>query len=260
MAFKVGGGNKGAVKRTYTSRGLGGTSGVSQSEGSTRSSVNPMDETGDRDSYEGSGTGYRKSIHDQLEALQATDLLRNALYEVFTALKTHARTLQQLNDPQQRRFHQQEFAAKLEDLEGLTHPHLWEGTAVMRLFAGRSHLLIFPAEMAIEQFTPVQLDLTRVDWNNTESIGRAIDTLDHALDLLEQISTATQTQRNITDAAMASMPHGQPARLAQTGNIKNVEFANKTAQWLRSAMLANGRKAIQVQARKLSNQALHLVG
>ena len=178
MAFKVGGGDKGAVKRTYSSRGLGGVSGVSQTEGSTRSSVNPMNETGDRDSYEGSGTGYRKSIHDQLEALQATEMLRAALEEVFTQLKSHARSVQQLRDPHQNRYHRQEFASTLEDLDMLTQPELWEGTAVMRLFAGKGHLLILPNDITIQHFSPKSLRLNRLNWDVPESIASAIDQMD----------------------------------------------------------------------------------
>jgi hypothetical protein len=259
MGIKLGG-SKGAVKRTYSSRALGGATSVSQSEGTTRSSVNPTNETGDRDSYEGSGTGYRKTIHDQLEALQATEILRVALEEAFNTLKTHLEAVQQTTDPQRQRYHQHEFNNAREELDVLTQPQLWEDTAVMRIFVGLGDHLVLPEGLTLQHFSPRPLDLYRINWDDPDSLSHALDQLDTALDLLESLTASTHSARQITEAAMASMPHGRSARLSQTQVISNATLASKTAQWLRSAMLADGRIAVQVQASKLSHQALHLVG
>ena len=259
MAIKLGG-DKGAVKRTYSSRSLGGVSGTTQSEGTTRSSVNPMNETADRDSYEGSGTGYRKTIHDQLEAIQATEVLMDALVEVLEDLKNSARCIHQARDDSQTRFHQHAFITALELLDALTNPELWDGTAVMRVFVGQAHLLLFPEGFSIYDFSPESLKLLNLDWSEKTTFPKAIDQIDVALERLEQLRHETSRVGKVTDAAMASMPHGQSARIQQIQTIPNVEFAAKTAHWIRSAMLANRQKAIEVQANRLSHQALHLVG
>ena len=259
MSIKFGG-NKGAVKRTYSSRGLGGVSSATRTEGSSRSSVNPMNETGDRDTYEGSGTGYRKSLHDQLEALQATEVLRVAIQDVLERMKEQARHLGRATEDNAKRFHTQEFTVALDDLDTLTKPELWEKTAVMRLFATLDATLVFPEGIAISDFTPKALNLEGIDWGMPNSSAFVIDRIDTALMRLEQIEESTRTTRRVVDAALASMPHGKPSRIQQSNKINTLEYATQTAQWIRSAMLANGHQAIKVQAQRLSNQALHLVG
>lgn len=259
MSIKLGG-NKGAVKRTYSSRGLGGVSSATRTEGSSRSSVNPMNETGDRDTYEGSGTGYRKSLHDQLEALQATEVLRVAIEEVLERLKGHSRQLGHLTQKNEERFHVQEFQVALDELDALTRPELWEKTAVMRLFATLDSALIFPEGIAISDFTPTALKLVTLDWSHPDTSASTIDRIDAALMKLEQVEESTRSSRRVVDAALASIPHGKPSRIQQSNKINTIEFATQTAQWIRSAMLANGHQAIKVQAQRLSNQALHLVG
>ena len=259
MSIKFGG-NKGAVKRTYSSRGLGGVSSATRTEGSSRSSVNPMNETGDRDTYEGSGTGYRKSLHDQLEALQATEVLRAAIEEVLERLKEHTYQLGQPTKTHKERFHNHEFHVALDELDALTKPELWEKTAVMRLFATLDATLIFPEGIAISDFTPEALGLLHLDWSHPDTSAVTIDRIDTALMKLEQVEDSTRSSRRVVDSALASIPHGQPSRIQQSNKINTLEYATQTAQWIRSAMLANGHQAIKVQAQRLSNQALHLVG
>ena len=259
MAFKI---NSGKTGTSYNTRGLSATGLIAATEGSTRSSVNPMDEVSDRDSYQGSDSGYRKSLNDQLEIAQATAILHEALKQTMMGLRDHLVTAVQIRIPQRLRLLQQEYNHGLVELDDLTRPEQWEGTAVHRLFSIQLADVLdeLPEDFSIRLFSPKSLGLSAIQLQDSRQCSRGVDNIDQGLEYLAALQKAANSATNQADNAIATMPHGRSTSRNNAPSIQTVEFASKTANWLRAAMLADGKKAILVQAHRISPNALHLVG